>query len=488
MADKKDPKNPAETSYLYDEMVPRWGRANALLGGTEAMRDAAEAFLPQHAQETRENYEDRLHSNILFNVYELTLDSLTGKPFSQPMKMDESTPSEILEIQDDIDLQGNSMSVVAREWFREALAKSWAHLIVDFPRVPDEDKVGRTREDDLREKRRPYWRVYSPEDVIFMASEVVDGVERLTHVRIREYAIEQNGYAEIYHQQIRVLEPGLVLVYRLKKSKKKKEEWVLEDEYETGIDYIPMVTFYTNRSGKPPMDDLAHLNIRHWQSMSDQINILTVARFPMLAASGISEKMVNELEIGPRQLLVTREPNGRYYYVEHKGQSIEAGAKELVSLEDHMAAYGSQFLKKQPGRPIATGRALDTAEATSRLQDFVMRFEDAMQSAMAMTARWFDIDEGGRVDLFKDFSLTDTQSAELDALGEARRRGDISQRMYLEELKRRGVLAPDFDIAGNLVGLSSELPFGFPGFQGWSPNKAAEAGSEEDDDGDGGDD
>ena len=40
------------------------------------------------------------------------------------------------------------------------------------------------------------------------------------------------------------------------------------------------------------------------------------------------------MRIGPRQLLMTKDPNGKFYYVEHKGASIEAGWKELEKLEE----------------------------------------------------------------------------------------------------------------------------------------------------------
>jgi hypothetical protein len=41
--------------------------------------------------------------------------------------------------------------------------------------------------------------------------------------------------------------------------------------------------------GSPPLLNLALLNIKHWQSQSEQDNILHVARVPLLVAYGLGK-------------------------------------------------------------------------------------------------------------------------------------------------------------------------------------------------------
>ncbi|MGT3256396.1 DUF4055 domain-containing protein, partial [Yersinia enterocolitica] len=48
--------------------------------------------------------------------------------------------------------------------------------------------------------------------------------------------------------------------------------------------------------GTPPLIDLAMLNIKHWQSQSEQDNILHVARVPLLSVFGLEDK--EELTVG----------------------------------------------------------------------------------------------------------------------------------------------------------------------------------------------
>lgn len=462
MAEKK--AGPDTTSPAYDLMAPRWEVIDTLLGGTEAMRAAGTTYLPQHPEESDKRYQERLESNVLLNMTEITLDQLTGKPFSEPMKLSDDVPQRIQDdILPDVDLQGNNLDVFCNRWFKDGFAKAYSHVLVEFPRVERQDGQTRTLADDRTERLRPYWVHVPPENLIYAYAETINGVETLLHVRIQEVVTEMGEWTEKYITQIKVLEPGWVRLYRKAESKAKKDEWVLYDEWQTGLSYIPLVTFYADRKdfmvGKPPLLDLAHMNVAHWQSSSDQRSVLTVARFPMLAASGLDpEDSTNKVTVGPYQLLVTPDPQGKFYYVEHTGAAIDAGQKDLEALEEKMGSYGSQFLRKKPGNETATARALDSAEAMSDLQAMAVTFEDAVAVALGMTADWMKItDAAGTVEVNKEFSVEELDAKGLDALDKARQRKDISRHRYLLELVRRGVLDEEFDEDDDKTYLEEEL-------------------------------
>lgn len=463
MSSQKDSDNPATTSAAWEAMAPKWQMVSSLLGGTSAMREAGQVFLPIHDEETDHNYAERLGKAVLFNMTELTLDSWVGRPFSSPVVLNDDVPEKIVTLSDDIDLEGNNITVFCRSWFRESLGKAFAHVLIDLPVLTEEDKEGRTLEDDNVEGRRPYWILIKPENVISAFSEVINGREVLTHVRIRETFIERDGFAEVVKNRIRILEPGFFQL--LEESDKKvagKAKWDIIEEGETGLSFIPMVTFYADREkfmvGKPPVEDLAFLNVRHWQAKADLINVLTVAQFPMLAVAGATDTTGTTLAIGPKQLLGTKDPNGRFYYVEHSGKAIASGRQELVDLVEEMASYGAEFLKKRPGRETATARALDSAESTSPLQDTTVRFMDSVNIALDMTATWLDIrDGGGTVTIETDFGPENVETDDFKTLNIARKDRDLSQQKYIDELMRRGLLPDEFDNKENIEQLRLEF-------------------------------
>jgi len=451
----KDPSDPSTTSMAWDAMIGTWTMIDSLLGGTKSMRAAGSTYLPQHTEESDSNFNDRVSSNVLFNAMELTLDHFVGRPFSDPVRLNNDVPEDIAEHAKNIDLQGNDITTFCRDWFRCGLAKGFCHVLIDMPQM-NEEAMPRTLGDDREDGRRPFWVRIEPENMIFAeADTVVDPQtgelrEWFTHVRLRENIVQRVGFAEIVRERIRIIEPGFFQVWERVKPKGKKEQWMMIEFGETGIDFVPIVTFYSNRVdfmvSKPPLEDLAHLNIRHWQSMSDQINILTVVRFPMLAVSGATEQSGTSMAIGPRQLLMTKDPNGKFYYVEHKGDSIEAGWKELEKLEEDMEAYGATFLKKNPGNETATGRALDSAESVTPLQDMVNRFIDSVQNALRIHATWLGQDEGGTVTILNDFGPEEADKFGIDLLKSLRADKDISRKAAVKEAMRLGVLVDDYDV------------------------------------------
>ena len=466
---EKDPASPATTRLAYDAMQTTWDKVQTVLDGTQAMRGAGEAYLPRHEGESDVSYRERLSRATLFNMTKLTLTNWVGKPFGAPIGFD-LVPPAIEPLLDNVDLVGNDVHVFCRDWFSDGIAKSYSHVLVDYPRTAPTGDDGRPRTlaDDQTEGARPYWVHIRPENLIFADAEMVGGRETLREVRILERVTERNGFAEQCVVQIRQITtnpiPGrgcIVTLYRPNPEKKgDKIEWLVYDPpYEMTLTRIPLVTFYSDRNafmlGTSPIADLADLNIAHWQSGSDQRACLTVARFPILALSGGVDKD-KQLTVGPNQWLWSPDPQGKFYYVEHTGAALASGDNDMANLENQMSEYGAQFLKKRPGNTTATARALDSAEATSPLQDMVVRFGFALNQALALTAEWLRLPKGGTATLCTDFAPTAADAAMLTTLRELRKARDISRLAYIDQLKEWGVLNENYDADKDALQLEKE--------------------------------
>jgi hypothetical protein len=480
MANKVDPTTP---SLAYNIMWPRIQKVAALLGGTETMRAMGQTFMPQYPAETDEGYQQRLEGTTLFNMTDLTLNSWVGRPFSDPMVL-EDIPSEIEHALSNIDRQGNALSVVARNWFRDALAKGLSHVLVDMPRIQQDDP--RTMADDRAEKNAPYWTHIVPENVLAARAIIIDGEEILTHLRILEMSIvegkEQFTEEEVVKvRELNTDEDGKVTVniWAQKKEKNQQPVWDIEDTFQMDIPFIPLVTFYTDREdlmvSKSPILDLANVNIRHWVSTSDQNNILTVTRFPMLAVTGLADdEEIEAIAIGPRKILATEDPAGKFYYVEHTGDAIAAGRVDLDDLASQMSNYGAEFLKRKPGSPSATARALDSAESTSPLQDLAIRFQKTLETTIGVMAAWLGVESEATVIINTDFGPEVLEQAALDTLNKMRERGDISRPAFVAEMKRRDIISDHYDADADKAVIEEEAMLGF--------NDANSGTDDEDDD------
>lgn len=468
--DKKDRNRVDATSVAYDYMLPFWEMVDTLCAGTMAMRAAGETYLPKHEAETTTRYKERLECNVLTNYLGWTIAQLSAKPFKNEVSVNEDVPEAVRTLLEDIDLQGNALHPFCARWFELGLRKGLAHVLIDQPvGQPKEDGSPRTLDDDRKDGIRPYWNMIDPQNVICAIVQTIRGKETLVHVRIRELAVERQGYAEVLIPQIRVLEPGTWAVYQereTKKDGKSIKEYVLTEQGVTGLSFIPLVTFYANRiapqTAEPPLMDLAHLNVTHWQSTSDQRSILTVSRFPILAASGVpvADDGSAKLKLSPHQYFATEDPQGKFYYVEHQGSAIEAGRNDLKDLEEKMASYGADMLRAEPGNPTATAKALDTAEDATPLQRMVVDFTDSVNLALQYTAVTLQLgeDAGGTVTIDYDPADDVGGDGDLEALIKLRATGDISRQAILGEFKRRHVLSEDFDPEEDQALLDQEVP------------------------------
>ncbi|TNE42530.1 MAG: DUF4055 domain-containing protein, partial [Alphaproteobacteria bacterium] len=226
-------------------------------------------------------------------------------------------------------------------------------------------------------------------------------------------------------------------------------KWIETASGENSLGRIPLVTLYTGRTGylaaEPPLEDLAFLNLEHYQIRSDQRNALNVASFPILAASGYNPEIDGPIEVGPNKVLTTSESEGRYYYVESSGAALEAGARELEALEKAMQLFGLQFETPKEAE-TATGRALDAADALSPLSAMAMNLEDSLNALLALFADWLDIPRSGSIGVSANFGAQKASGDELSFLLEARKLGDVSAEDLLREAKSRGLLSDSLKV------------------------------------------
>lgn len=309
------------------------------------------------------------------------------------------------------------------------------------------------------QNRRPYL-VYIPlESVLGWKSTLQNGAEVLTQFRFRETVYEQDGeWHEKAVSQVRVLSPGAWEVWRETSDK----SWVKVAEGTTTLSYVPIVPVSFGRTGfmqaEPPLGELAELNVAHWQSSSDQRNILHVARVPILFGAGFSDE--SAIAIGASSMVRAQDPSAKLQFVEHSGQAIGAGRDDLKDLEFQMQTMGLQLLVPNPGQKTATGEVRDDAKENSPLAAMARALEDALEVAFGMMADYLGlgVDAGGELEVNKDFGVQSGFSQDLQLLLDAANARQISPETFWAEWKRRGILADSFDEQVEKDRLASAAP------------------------------
>jgi hypothetical protein len=445
----------------HAKAVDRAELPRTLMKGTRGMRRAESKFLPKLQAESQANYQNRLQRSVLFNAFKKTVADMTGKIFSKPIVLGADVPAAIKDFAENIDLTGRNLNVFARDAFYDAMQTGIGFILCDMHRaVQRPDGLPATRLDMQQAGIRPYL-VYVPiENLLGWKSEQVAGVETLTQVRIKEcVSVPDGDFAEKEVEQIRVLTPGAWQTWR--KSEVQADVWMIYEEGTTSVQKIPLAPVYLNRTsfmcGAPPLEELADLNACHWQSSSDQRNILTVARVPILFGTGFEAETI--LEIGASSLVRNSNPNAKLQYIEHSGQAIGAGDKDLETLKQEMQAMGLQLLIEKPGGKTATGEIRDDAKENSHLASMAASLQDALEHAFGFMAQFLGMgeDAGGSIVVNQEFGVPSGWGDIAQVLA-ARVAGEISRETYWSEMIRRGFLADDFDPEVEAARLGSEAP------------------------------
>ncbi|WP_259674534.1 DUF4055 domain-containing protein [Pseudomonas fluorescens] len=426
--------------YLADRKIIR-----ALRGGTDAMREAGADYLPKEPGETPQAFQKRLKRSVLTNFISRVVKNLSSKPFSRPVVVTSDTHSEIADVfSKDIDGKGASVSSLAAVVFADALWNGTSFICVDAP----------------VDGGKPYAYWLSADDILgFKLDE--DG--RLIEIRISEKAtIEDGEWGEKVVSRVRAFrkKDGRVL-WALFEENGGADYAMTEPWRDFGLPEIPVIPVHANPAETQgslfcpsPMIDLAHMNVAHWQDGSDQRNILHVARVPILFASGIEEG--TDIKIGVDAAIVAS-AGSDLKFVEHSGSAINAGRQSLVDLENLMSTYGIEMLANNGAVETATGRALKAGENNNQIAAMATSMASALQTVFEMLAHFSRVSSPSfSVDVHTEYGIN-ASTEELQALATARANGDLSQFEYLSELKRRGVLRNDFDIALNADRLATEL-------------------------------
>lgn len=443
-----------ETTLEVRALAEQWKVLDALMGGTPAMRKASTFLLPKWPAEEDSAYAARLATATLFPAYRRTVSVMAGKPFAKALTLTDAD-ARIETWCEDVDLQGVSLHVFAGEMFEESFY-GLAGILVEYPRVPP---GGMTVAQAERAGLRPYMVRIRHDQILGWRTGMTQGRLALTQLRLREDGeVDDGEYGTKAVERVRVLMPG---AWELWERGGPKNDWALIDKGTTSLPVIPFVPIYGRRrdfmKGWPTLLDLAYLNVKHWQSQSDQDNILHAARVPILAMIGAEDQ--SQLVIGAGtavKLPLTADMK----WVEHSGAAIGAGRDSITDLEEQMIQSGAELLVKQPGTRSATEASGDQEGNKCDLQRLTEQMEDSLDQALVFMAAYggVPVERAGSVALFKDFGVATLSDASAQLVADLNSRGLLSSETVLRELQRRGVLDASINVEDELAKAREEGP------------------------------
>jgi hypothetical protein len=212
---------------------------------------------------------------------------LAGMLTRKPVRL-EDTSDIITEQLFDVDMEGNDLNVWTYETARKLVRYGHIGTLVDAP----------------QDGGRPYWVSYTPRQILGWRAEMKDGQQALSMLRLSETVTIPDGeYGEKTVQQIRLLTPGGYQLHQ----KGDDGEFRITDEGTTSLSEIPFSVAYSNRvsylESRPPLEDIAELNLKQYQVQSDLDNQLHISQQCRCWHSLVSRQQRKRYQQAPVKLL-----------------------------------------------------------------------------------------------------------------------------------------------------------------------------------------
>lgn len=417
-----------------------------LLGGTLSMRAAGQKYLFKMPLENKDAYENRLNRSTLYPALSETLAQMCGRVFYSPINVSNVDKKIVEDILPDVDTEGNALDVFASQWFYAALAYGVSFVLVDYTKTGD----AKTKAEEKAIGARPYLVHIKPQNVLGIKYDRINGNKVMTQFRYKEFVTEEDGeFATKVVEQINVYEIGRVRKYKPQSDGNGKSSFIEIENIEVKangapLTFIPIVPFITKKTGhfalgEPPLMELANLNIKHWQSQSDQDNLLNTARVPLLVRIGVTDD--STVKIG--NSIVDLPAGADLRYVEHTGSAIAAGQKSLNELETQMRVAGAKLLEKADMAMTESQARDEQNKEISALRLYANRFEDALDLVLKYVGVWLGIEskEVGNVEISGNIDGNLDPNASMDSVIKLQSAGIISKQTTFEEAKRRGLIS-----------------------------------------------
>jgi hypothetical protein len=487
-----DPTLPSYRCPMYKAMSDDWGFVEDMYKGRRAwLNDSNNAvtstidyksrlYLPQEPDEKDANYLNRIRRSSFHRKFGNAIDAFAGILSRFAITSDNMPENEKECFEEDVDRRGNSLARFLVQADIKALRDGTCYILVDFPPrpiKPDGSELTYAEEQQLNLR---------PSLVLYDARQLVnwqvgsDGGQSIELVTLREVSYERVGrYGIGLVERYRVLYPGGGELYKVVKVSDTVEELILE---QTWVSTAPVVTLipYSIAIGassvfgedKPPFLDLAELNLRHYQKMSEKDEVMHKCNIPLLeinrkggTLTGATGKNVKpgdppkdqpSISIGPSTVLWNVDAR----YVEPTGAALALTMQDIADLEAAMTQKTLDFLTLGDVAKTATEVVHTAAPLSASLSGMVVAKESLATRIFEYWQIYSGQDYEAGIVIDEGAMRAAINSSTVDRLMAIRAAGDLSRRSFLELIQEARILPSSLDVEEELMEIANE--FGAP--------------------------
>ena len=334
----------------------------------QTMRDALSAevakekYVPKLSDQDTVEYQAYVSRAEFYNATARTKTALVGLLFAKPPKVE--LPEALKSIGENISLDDDSLEALAKNIADECLSVGRCGVLVDLPSV---EKSEYSKLEAERLNLRAYATLYKAENIINWKTTKINGSNVTSLVVLMESYEEPTADEFVYLAKTRYrvldLKDGYYRqrVFEETNGTAEPVSEIYPSANGKRLPYIPFTFFNVNDLktdiDKPPLLDLARINISHFRSEVDLEHGTHFTALPTPYVTGYQGDD-GKLKIGSTVVWALSNPDAKVGFLEFSGAGMSTLENRIAVKEKRMSILGARLLLDEK----------KTAEATETLQ------------------------------------------------------------------------------------------------------------------------
>ena len=344
----------------YLKNLTKWQLMRDALAGEVAK----EKYVPKLSDQEAEEYSAYVGRAEFYNATARTQVALTGLLFAKPPKVE--LPEALKTIAENVSLDDDTLEALAKNIANECLSVGRCGVLIDLPSV---EKSDYSKLEAERLNLRAYATLYKAENIINWKTTKINGSNVTSLVVLAETYAEptQDEFVDKIKTRYRVLDlhDGYYRQRVFSETKAGNFE-VVSEIYPSAngqkLEYLPFTFFNVNdlktSVEKPPLLDLAKVNISHFRSEVDLEHGTHFTALPTPYVTGYQGESSEKLKIGSTAVWAINDPSAKVGFLEFSGAGLSTLENRIAVKEKRMSILGARLLLDEK----------KTAEATETLQ------------------------------------------------------------------------------------------------------------------------
>jgi hypothetical protein len=359
-----------------------------------------------------------------------TVDGLVGLIFSKnPIQ---ELPSSVDYLKDNADSKGNTLRDLSKKAATEAFISPRSGILVARPSTPE----GSSNKDVETNNLVPKLLHYRFEDIINWDYDVINNVEKLSLIVLREEVTKRTGFKIEVEYQYRVLElvEGVYNQALYNKDGQIVNELMPVTINGNKSNEIPFYFIEVGAEKKAVINDLVDMNFHHYQVSADYNSKNHFSSFVIWYETGAQS--AQNILMGNGVKWSNNQTDATFGILQPDGNA-DALRISLQDDEQRMAALGAEALKpRQSGAESAEAKSLDQVAQNSTTADVAITVSEVITKAINFASRWMGGSEDAIYKLNTDYNPTGMSAQDQLAVFAQYQGGGISYQTYYERIQK----------------------------------------------------